>query len=404
MGISGRGSRESSYSNMKTLYDLLGALPDDDADELRAAFRKAVKATHPDSNNSDPDAPLTFRRIVRANAILSDPELRAGYDRMLALARRQPGPKKKRGFVSDTLRKLASDAIAVACLSVVFIGGYTLFAHISRASVIPVKEAAVVPSKMIETAGRQEIKTAARQEVAARDPAEIVAVTPTLPSGPSNRDESRDKPEGSGVTSELVVPSGVAPVANTVNAGITSEAIAPSAVAPAANTVNAGITSEAIAPSSAPPEANTVNAGIANEATAPSAAAPEANTVNVEIASETIASNAVAPTTANSSSAQAMASIGPAPEPAPKDAKSYREQGIFAYREGDLYRALADFDLAIKLDPGFAEAYIDRGIVLYRMREFNRAFADIAEAKRIENANRARTPAPHKASPASGKS
>ncbi len=383
MGISGRGSRESSYSNMKTLYDLLGALPDDDADELRAAFRKAVKATHPDSNNSDPDAPLTFRRIVRANAILSDPELRAGYDRMLALARRQPGPKKKRGFVSDTLRKLASDAIAVACLSVVFIGGYTLFAHISRASVIPVKEAAVVPSKMIETAGRQEIKTAARQEVAAREPAEIVAVTPTLPSGPSNRDESRDKPEGSGVTSELVVPSGVAPVANTVNAGITSEAIAPS---------------------SAPPEANTVNAGIANEATAPSAAAPEANTVNVEIASETIASNAVAPTTANSSSAQAMASIGPAPEPAPKDAKSYREQGIFAYREGDLYRALADFDLAIKLDPGFAEAYIDRGIVLYRMREFNRAFADIAEAKRIENANRARTPAPHKASPASGKS
>ena len=368
---------------MKTLYDLLGALPDDDADELRAAFRKAVKATHPDSNNSDPDAPLTFRRIVRANAILSDPELRAGYDRMLALARRQPGPKKKRGFVSDTLRKLASDAIAVACLSVVFIGGYTLFAHISRASVIPVKEAAVVPSKMIETAGRQEIKTAARQEVAAREPAEIVAVTPTLPSGPSNRDESRDKPEGSGVTSELVVPSGVAPVANTVNAGITSEAIAPS---------------------SAPPEANTVNAGIANEATAPSAAAPEANTVNVEIASETIASNAVAPTTANSSSAQAMASIGPAPEPAPKDAKSYREQGIFAYREGDLYRALADFDLAIKLDPGFAEAYIDRGIVLYRMREFKRAFADIAEAKRIENANRARTPAPHKASPASGKS
>jgi hypothetical protein len=29
---------------MKTLYDLLGALPDDDADELRAAFRKAAKA------------------------------------------------------------------------------------------------------------------------------------------------------------------------------------------------------------------------------------------------------------------------------------------------------------------------------------------------------------------------
>ena len=41
---------------MKTLYDLLGALPDDDADELRAAFRKAAKANHPDNNPDNPEA------------------------------------------------------------------------------------------------------------------------------------------------------------------------------------------------------------------------------------------------------------------------------------------------------------------------------------------------------------
>ena len=57
---------------MKTLYDLLGALPDDDAESLRAAFRKAVKANHPDRNPGDPGAEEKFRRIVRANAILSD--------------------------------------------------------------------------------------------------------------------------------------------------------------------------------------------------------------------------------------------------------------------------------------------------------------------------------------------
>ena len=35
---------------MGTLYDLLGALPSDDAEGLRTAFRKAAKATHPDIN------------------------------------------------------------------------------------------------------------------------------------------------------------------------------------------------------------------------------------------------------------------------------------------------------------------------------------------------------------------
>src|SRR3981081_1054604 len=121
---------------MKTLYDLLGALPDDDAARLRTVFRKAVKANHPDVNADDPDAPLRFRQIVRANAILRDAEQRAAYDRLLAFTRRQLGSKSRRTIISDTIHKLASDVIAVAFLSVLFIGGYTLFEHLSKASVI----------------------------------------------------------------------------------------------------------------------------------------------------------------------------------------------------------------------------------------------------------------------------
>jgi len=71
---------------MKTLYDLLGALPDDDAESIRAAFRKAAQANHPDRNPGDPEAPQRFRRIVRANAILSDERQRATYDRLLEIA------------------------------------------------------------------------------------------------------------------------------------------------------------------------------------------------------------------------------------------------------------------------------------------------------------------------------
>ena len=74
---------------MNTLYDLLGALPHDDAEGLRSAFRKAVKGTHPDLRPDDPDAALKFREIVRANEILGDPEQRMAYDHLLALAHQE---------------------------------------------------------------------------------------------------------------------------------------------------------------------------------------------------------------------------------------------------------------------------------------------------------------------------
>ena len=71
---------------MDTLYDLLGALPRDDAEGLRTAFRRAVKSAHPDLKPGDPDAALRFRQIVRAHGILTDAEQRAAYDHLLALA------------------------------------------------------------------------------------------------------------------------------------------------------------------------------------------------------------------------------------------------------------------------------------------------------------------------------
>ena len=68
---------------MQTLYDMLDVRPDDDAEGLRQAFRKAVKASHPDIHTDDPDAPRRFRHFVQAYNILRDPELRADYDRLL---------------------------------------------------------------------------------------------------------------------------------------------------------------------------------------------------------------------------------------------------------------------------------------------------------------------------------
>ncbi|MGJ4993939.1 DnaJ domain-containing protein [Bradyrhizobium sp. HKCCYLR20261] len=145
---------------MKTLYDLLGALPDDDAEDIRAAFRKAVKESHPDVNPGDPDAALRFRQIIRAHDILGDKEQRTAYDRLLGAARDEHQQDNKLA-VAAKVHKVASGVMALAGASAVALTGYLLFTHMSSASVAPLKPVVVatnklkpseVPAKPIETA------------------------------------------------------------------------------------------------------------------------------------------------------------------------------------------------------------------------------------------------------------
>jgi curved DNA-binding protein CbpA len=150
---------------MKTLYDLLDVRPDDDAEGLRQAFRRAVKTSHPDVHTDDPDAPTRFRHFVQAYAILRDPERRADYDRLLELEREQLRSN------SYTMRKFAFDAIAIAGFAALMVGGYPLYTHISKTFVEAV---AVV-------------------EAPARGRPEIAAVEPAARTDTTDRDEPRGK-------------------------------------------------------------------------------------------------------------------------------------------------------------------------------------------------------------------
>jgi tetratricopeptide (TPR) repeat protein len=287
---------------MKTLYELLGALPDDDAESIRAAFRKAAKANHPDSNPGDPDAPRRFRRIVRANAILSDERQRATYDRLLETALQQQGLKPKRGTFSNRARRAALDTITGAAVTVgMFGGGYLLL--------VPTPKVALVPAPVVEMS----------------TPAQTALILSTGPSDTIERASPRDRPD------------------------------------------------DTAAPKN-PENRNLENKQLENPQTPKEAAAPSAPP-------EEAASAASSPSTP--------------PDPDTGDAQYYRKRGISAYRSGDLYLALVDFDLAISLDPGASDAYIDRAIVYHRMGDLNHAFADVSEAKRIDGANRSKTsPAP----------
>jgi len=114
---------------METLYDLLGALPRDDAEGLRTAFRKAVKSTHPDLNPGDPEAGQKFREILRAQEILFDREQRAVYDHLLALARVEAAEDAEHAAEqarASKIHRLASWVMAVAGASAVSIGALAL--------------------------------------------------------------------------------------------------------------------------------------------------------------------------------------------------------------------------------------------------------------------------------------
>jgi len=115
---------------MGTLYDLLGALPSDDAEGLRTAFRKAAKATHPDINPDNPDAALRFRELVRAYDILTDAEQRATYDQLLAIALQPPATQATCTY--EVVGKFASNTMAATIISAVLVGGYTLFGLFSK--------------------------------------------------------------------------------------------------------------------------------------------------------------------------------------------------------------------------------------------------------------------------------
>jgi curved DNA-binding protein CbpA len=173
---------------MKTLYDLLGALPSDDAEGLRAAFRKAVKGAHPDVNPGDPDAALKFREIVRASEILCDAEQRAAYDRLLELSRLEEKSASEQA-IAARIQELASGVIAgviaLAGVSVVTVGGYLLFMHMSAALVA----------------------SANKVDVTARGSTEFARVSLAESPDTTNKSASPVKHESASVPDEAIVPS-----------------------------------------------------------------------------------------------------------------------------------------------------------------------------------------------------
>jgi tetratricopeptide (TPR) repeat protein len=191
---------------MTTLYDVLGARADDDAASLKSAFRKAVKESHPDLHTGDPQALSRFRQVVRAHAILSDAEERKIYDQMLEFERQRLHAKPKRGIVAETVRKAASDVIAVVVLTAALNGGFALFVRLYHE-----------PQPVVIKAGE-----------AAPDPIETASVKIEGQAVHVSREELHELLFGSEVFGETIAANATAPLAE----GKGARDIAPAAPAP----------------------------------------------------------------------------------------------------------------------------------------------------------------------------
>jgi molecular chaperone DnaJ len=65
----------------KDYYAILGVGRDATGEEIKKAFRRVARATHPDANPADEAANAAFREAAEAYEVLSDPDRRRRYDR-----------------------------------------------------------------------------------------------------------------------------------------------------------------------------------------------------------------------------------------------------------------------------------------------------------------------------------
>ena len=65
---------------MANPYETLGVAPNASQDDIRKAYRKAAKESHPDLNPGKPEAEKRFKEINAANDIIGDADKRKRYD------------------------------------------------------------------------------------------------------------------------------------------------------------------------------------------------------------------------------------------------------------------------------------------------------------------------------------
>jgi tetratricopeptide (TPR) repeat protein len=391
---------------MKSLYGLLNAHESDDADALKKAFRRAVKAHHPDLHPGDPDAPERFRQIIAAHALLRDVKQRATYDRLLRVERQQfelkvEGHQLRSKLARQQVRlKRTRAAVTVVALGTL-VGGYGLFSHISTTTLAINKDglaaAAAAAAKgdgqaapaIVAAEGNENAQTVAaapKPDVVKENPesnadnagnpvettgAQVLQATAALDQGePGNRHENapRANAESSGRESTPARPA---------NDGNLYRERAIAAYSNGDFRGAIGNLEEAIRLN--PDDAQSYNIrgnawdelGIFERALADYDEA-----IRIDPNNPALFHDRAILWQRKGALDQALVELDRAIRFSFADANLYCDRGLIWYQKGRHERAIADFNRAIKLDPSRAATCINRGLILHRNWESNVAVAD----------------------------
>lgn len=71
----------SSSRSARDFYEILGVDRNASQEEIKSAYRRLARETHPDVRRDDPQATERFKEVNEAYAVLSDPQKRDDYDR-----------------------------------------------------------------------------------------------------------------------------------------------------------------------------------------------------------------------------------------------------------------------------------------------------------------------------------
>ena len=368
---------------MTTLYDLLGALPGDDADDLRDAFRRAVKDVHPDIRPNDPDAALNFRLIVYAMEVLRDPEQRAAYDYLLDLARQelvsQRRAAKIRTFAFAMMGLAGASVVAVSAGSLMAPTVLPRFGQIDELFHASAKPAS---SSVAAEPASDDSGATANRDAATTRPAEDDFLSRWGPNDIDAKTDAKADPKADAKADPKADPKADSKAdskAETEPPAAKQEDLPPPSDASANNADHSAETEKPVAETTViPPRPD------ANDGNAPAHRNAEAATAMKEQDNLTVHPSGPNPPAPRDDTNDVTAQ----PEPDDKtDASAVMHaKGVVAYRNGDLDAALADLSRAIELNPTFMLAYVNRGIVLYRMGKLDLALADVARARRIDRA------------------
>ncbi|WP_315806208.1 MULTISPECIES: J domain-containing protein [unclassified Bradyrhizobium] len=292
---------------MKTHYEVLGVSPCADIETIKQAFRKAVKAHHPDLRRGhDADADRHVKMIIAAYRVLRDAGLRAEYDGLLAEARERARLERWNAIVQFT-------AMA-AVLSIILIGLEVLFLPSIRdwVSIDSIRSMAL------------RLQLQSRSEPAHEPSADAASAWSAQETGAVPPAAHRAETDDHDLARTPRFPLGVAPAQDMLMSLSVEE--------------------------------------------------PSTASAFLERALDFSRKGELD---------RAIADFDAAIRLAPANAEAYGDRARGWSRKGDLDRALADYDQAIRLDPKNPGLFHDRALIRQQRGEFDEALLDLDHAVRM---------------------